>query len=217
MNKDINKYYDTLNLMIPIRYQYIKKIIFKYQNKEIVNAFKSKKVLDLGCGTGEFLKIFYDMGANCIGIDSFKNFKVKNFKKIRFINEDIYTYLNKNKNYKFDYIFCFEVIEHLNDKDKFFKLVKKNLKRNGILFISTINKNWLSKKLIIDFAENFFGILPKKTHDYNLFFHTSKLKEACNKNKFKIIDLTGLVYNPLLKNFNFVNSDLVNYISTIEN
>ena len=46
MNKDINKYYDTLNLMIPIRYQYIKKIIFKYQNKEIVNAFKSKKVLD---------------------------------------------------------------------------------------------------------------------------------------------------------------------------
>ena len=137
MNKDINKYYDTLNLMIPIRYQYIKKIIFKYQNKEIVNAFKSKKVLDLGCGTGEFLKIFYDMGANCIGIDSFKNFKVKNFKKIRFINEDIYTYLNKNKNYKFDYIFCFEVIEHLFNPLHLLLQMSNVLNSKGTIFLST--------------------------------------------------------------------------------
>ena len=44
-----------------------------------------------------------------------------------------------------------------------------------------------------------------------------ELEKLCEDNNFNIIDVTGLKYNPLFKNFNFSNIQLINYISAIEN
>ena len=217
MSTDKEKYYEPLKLMTPIRYQYMKKIILNKKNASMDDVFIGKNILDIGTGTGEYLDIFKDLKANCIGIDSINNFKIKKNKNFKLIKVDLFKYLrNAPKNY-FDFIFCFEVIEHLEEKDEIFKLIKKTLKNKGILFMSTINQNPVSKLFAIKLAEDILKILPKKTHEYNLLLPINKLESLCNDNKLSIIDITGLRYNPLFKNFNFSNNQLINYITAIEN
>ena len=217
MSTDKEKYYEPLKLMTPIRYQYMKKIILNKKNASMDDVFIGKNILDIGTGTGEYLDIFKDLKANCIGIDSINNFKIKKNKNFKLIKVDLFKYLrNAPKNY-FDFIFCFEVIEHLEEKDEIFKLIKKTLKDKGILFMSTINQNPVSKLFAIKLAEDILKILPKKTHEYNLLLPINKLESLCNDNKLSIIDIIGLRYNPLFKNFNFSNNQLINYITAIEN
>ena len=217
MSTDKEKYYEPLKLMTPIRYQYMKKIILNKKNASMDDAFIGKNILDIGTGTGEYLDIFKDLKANCIGIDSINNFKIKKNKNFKLIKVDLFQYLRKAPKNHFDYIFCFEVIEHLEEKDEIFKLIKKTLKNKGILFMSTINQNPVSKLFAIKLAEDILKILPKKTHEYNLLLPINKLESLCNYNKLSIIDITGLRYNPLFKNFNFSNNQLINYITAIEN
>jgi 2-polyprenyl-6-hydroxyphenyl methylase/3-demethylubiquinone-9 3-methyltransferase len=217
MSTDKEKYYEPLKLMTPIRYQYMKKIILNKKNASMDDVFIGKNILDIGTGTGEYLDIFKDLKANCIGIDSINNFKIKKNKNFKLIKVDLFQYLRKAPKNHFDYIFCFEVIEHLEEKDEIFKLIKKTLKDKGILFMSTINQNPVSKLFAIKLAEDILKILPKKTHEYNLLLPINKLESLCNNNKLSIIDITGLRYNPLFKNFNFSNNQLVNYITAIEN
>ena len=217
MSTDKEKYYEPLKLMSPIRYQYMKKIILNKKNASMDDVFIGKNILDIGTGTGEYLDIFKDLKANCIGIDSINNFKIKKNKNFELIKVDLFQYLRKAPKNHFDYIFCFEVIEHLEEKDEIFKLIKKTLKNKGILFMSTINQNPVSKLFAIKLAEDILKILPKKTHEYNLLLPINKLESLCNDNKLSIIDITGLRYNPLFKNFNFSNNQLINYITAIEN
>ena len=217
MSTDKEKYYEPLKLMTPIRYQYMKKIILNKRNASMDDVFIGKNILDIGTGTGEYLDIFKDLKANCIGIDSINNFKIKKNKNFELIKVDLFQYLRKAPKNYFDFIFCFEVIEHLEEKDEIFKLIKKTLKDKGILFMSTINQNPVSKLFAIKLAEDILKILPKKTHEYNLLLPINKLESLCNDNKLSIIDITGLRYNPLFKNFNFSNNQLVNYITAIEN
>lgn len=217
MSTDKEKYYEPLKLMSPIRYQYMKKIILNKKNASMDDVFIGKNILDIGTGTGEYLDIFKDLKANCIGIDSINNFKIKKNKNFKLIKVDLFQYLRKAPKNHFDFIFCFEVIEHLEEKDEIFKLIKKTLKDKGILFMSTINQNPVSKLFAIKLAEDILKILPKKTHEYNLLLPINKLESLCNDNKLSIIDITGLRYNPLFKNFNFSNNQLINYITAIEN
>ena len=217
MSTDKEKYYEPLKLMTPIRYQYMKKIILNKKNASMDDVFIGKNILDIGTGTGEYLDIFKDLKANCIGIDSINNFKIKKNKNFKLIKVDLFQYLRKAPKNHFDYIFCFEVIEHLEEKDEIFKLIKKTLKNKGILFMSTINQNPVSKLFAIKLAEDILKILPKKTHEYNLLLPINKLESLCNDNKLSIIDIIGLRYNPLFKNFNFSNNQLINYITAIEN
>lgn len=217
MSTDKEKYYEPLKLMTPIRYQYMKKIILNKKNASMDDVFIGKNILDIGTGTGEYLDIFKDLKANCIGIDSINNFKIKKNKNFKLIKIDLFEYLRKAPKNHFDFIFCFEVIEHLEKKDEIFKLIKKTLKDKGILFMSTINQNPVSKLFAIKLAEDILKILPKKTHEYNLLLPINKLESLCNDNKLSIIDITGLRYNPLFKNFNFSNNQLINYITAIEN
>ena len=217
MSTDKEKYYEPLKLMTPIRYQYMKKIILNKKNASMDDVFIGKNILDIGTGTGEYLDIFKDLKANCIGIDSINNFKIKKNKNFKLMKVDLFQYLRKAPKNYFDFIFCFEVIEHLEEKDEIFKLIKKTLKDKGILFMSTINQNPVSKLFAIKLAEDILKILPKKTHEYNLLLPINKLESLCNDNKLSIIDITGLRYNPLFKNFNFSNNQLINYITAIEN
>ena len=68
-----SKYYEPLEQMMAIRHQYMSKILRDHSGQDIYEFFKNKKVLDLGCGTGEFLNNYYGMGAECSGIDTENN------------------------------------------------------------------------------------------------------------------------------------------------
>ncbi len=212
-----SKYYEPLEQMMAIRHQYMSKILRDHSGQDIYEFFKNKKILDLGCGTGEFLNNYYGMGAECSGIDIENNFKIKNKINFELINIEANKFL-KNCKKKFDVIFLFEFLEHLEEQDKYqlFENLTKNLNENAYIFISTLNKNLLSKYLAIDIAENLLKLLPKKTHDFNLFLSPSKLQSISQKYNLNLMDIEGMKYNPIFKSFKLSKFDLVNYIGTLK-
>ena len=212
-----SKYYEPLEQMMAIRHQYMSKILRDHSGQDIYEFFKNKKILDLGCGTGEFLNNYYGMGAECSGIDIENNFKIKNKKNFKLINIEANKFL-KNCKKKFDVIFLFEFLEHLEEQDKYqlFENLTKNLNKNAYIFISTLNKNLLSKYLAIDIAENLLKLLPKKTHDFNLFLSPSKLQSISQKYNLNLMDIKGIQYNPIFKSFKLSKFDLVNYFGTLK-
>ena len=212
-----SKYYEPLEQMMAIRHQYMSKILRDHSGQDIYEFFKNKKILDLGCGTGEFLNNYYGMGAECSGIDIEDNFKIKNKINFKLINIEANKFL-KNCKKKFDVIFLFEFLEHLEEQDKYqlFENLTKNLNKNAYIFISTLNKNLLSKYLAIDIAENLLKLLPKKTHDFNLFLSPSKLQSISQKYNLNLMDIEGMQYNPIFKSFKLSKFDLVNYFGTLK-
>ena len=211
-----SKYYEPLEQMMAVRHQYMSKILRDHSGQDIYEFFKNKKILDLGCGTGEFLNNYYGMGAECSGIDIENNFKIKNKINFKLINIEANKFL-KNCKKKFDVIFLFEFLEHLEEQDKYqlFENLTKNLNKNAYIFISTLNKNLLSKYLAIDITENLLKLLPKKTHDFNLFLSPSKLQSISQKYNLNLMDIEGIQYNPIFKSFKLSKFDLVNYFGTL--
>ena len=217
MAKYNKEYYEPLEQMMAVRHQYMSKILRDHTDQDIYNFFQNKQVLDLGCGTGEFLNNYFEMGAQCTGIDIEKNFKLKNKKNFNLYNLDANTFL-KNCKKKFDIIFLFEFLEHLEegDKHKLFESLIKILNKNALIFVSTLNKNLLSKYLAIDIAENILKLLPKKTHDHDLFLSPTQLQTISQKYKLSLLNVEGLQYNPIIKSFKLSKVDLVNYIGALK-
>ena len=217
MAKYNKEYYEPLEQMMAVRHQYMSKILRDHTDQDIYNFFQNKQVLDLGCGTGEFLNNYFEMGAQCTGIDIEKNFKLKNKKNFNLYNLDANTFL-KNCKKKFDIIFLFEFLEHLEegDKHKLFESLIKKLNKNALIFVSTLNKNLLSKYLAIDIAENILKLLPKKTHEYDLFLSPTQLQTLSQKYNLSLLNVEGLQYNPIIKSFKLSKIDLVNYIGALK-
>ena len=217
MAKYNKEYYEPLEQMMAVRHQYMSKILRDHTDQDIYNFFQNKQVLDLGCGTGEFLNNYFEMGAQCTGIDIEKNFKLKNKKNFNLYNLDANTFL-KNCKKKFDIIFLFEFLEHLEERDKhkLFESLIKILNKDALIFVSTLNKNLLSKYLAIDIAENILKLLPKKTHKYDLFLSPTQLQTLSQKYKLSLLNVEGLQYNPIIKSFKLSKVDLVNYIGALK-
>ena len=93
--------------------------------------------------------------------------------------------------------------------------LKKLLKPQGKMIISTFNRNFLSKLFAIFIAENILNWVPKNTHTYSKLIKPEELRSFFNKNKINVTDLTGLVFNPLSGQWMLdKNNCLINYFCT---
>ena len=210
------KYFEPLEQMIAVRHQYMSKIIKKFTNLNIYEYFNNRKILDIGCGTGEFLKNYHDLDNQCIGIDIQKNFKFKNVNGYILKNIDLKGFIKNNKK-KFDVIFLFEFLEHLNLEDRkfLFKNLFNLLNKNSLVFISTLNKNIISRFFSIEIAEKYLKLLPQNTHEYKYFIKPSEIQNLAKSNKLSLLDISGMSYNPIIKSFKLSNFDLINYFGSL--
>ena len=108
----------------------------------------------------------------------------------------------------------FEVLEHIDDWKKFLNKIKINLKKNGIIILSTINRNLLSKISAIIIAENILKWIPEGTHTYEKLIKPEEIKLELNKNGFDTTSFKGIYYNPIINKWNFTNNTSVNYFCT---
>ncbi len=202
----------------PVRIEYIKKSIIKQFNiKKKQKPFSSLEILDIGCGGGLLTEPMSRLGGKLTGIDaSKKNINIakvhakKNNLRINYICSSPE---NLNSNKKYDVILNMEIVEHVNDLNFFIKSSSSLLKKNGIMFIATINKTLKSYLLAIIGAEYILNWLPVGTHDWFKFVEPEKLKKICEQNKLIFSNLNGLKYNILNDSWNLDKSTDVNYIS----
>ena len=215
---DPNGKFKPLHKFNPIRIKYIKDNIIKKFNLNSSNKpLKTINILDIGCGGGLLSEPMSRLGASVVGIDaSKKNIEVakfhakKNKLKINYIcaSPEI---LKIQK--KFDVILGMEIVEHVEDINFFIKKSSELLKKNGLMFIATLNKTLKSYMFAIVGAEYILKWLPIGTHDWNKFIKPDELIKITKINNLKLEKLDGMNFDLLTNEWNLSSNNSVNYIA----
>ena len=156
------------------------------------------------------------LGANVVGIDaSEKNIEVAKFhaKKNKLkINYKVSSPEKLKTKIKFDVILNMEIVEHVENIDFFIKESTKLLKKNGIMFVATLNKTLKSYAFAIIGAEYILKWLPIGTHDWEKFVKPNDLIKISEKNGLSLKKLDGMKFNILDNSWKVSNDNSVNYI-----
>ena len=209
--------FKPLHKFNPIRIKYIKEnIINNFELKNKSKPLSGINILDVGCGGGLLSEPMARMGASVTGIDaSDKNIKIaklhskKNKLKINYLCSSPEK-LNVKK--KFDVILNMEIVEHVEDINFFLESCSKHLKKNGLMFVATINKTLKSYIFAIVGAEYVLRWLPIGTHDWEKFVKPEELKKILMKYNMSLNKLDGMYFS-VIKNEWSLSTDLsVNYI-----
>ena len=202
----------------PVRLKYIKDTITKkFGNKSKKLPLKDIKILDIGCGGGLLSEPLSRLGATVTGIDaSNRNIKIAkmHLKKSKL---DIDYYCSSPDKFfakeKFDVVLNMEIVEHVDNVDFFLFKSSELLKKNGLMFIATLNKTLKSYVFAIIGAEYILKWLPIGTHDWNKFLKPGDLINICKNNSLNLNDLIGVKFD-ILKNEWIVSEDSsVNYLA----
>ena len=209
--------FKPLHKFNPIRISYIKKnIINTFKLNQKIKPLKKVKILDIGCGGGLLSEPLSRLGAEVVGIDaSDRNIKIAKSHAIK-SNLDI-KYLcsspeNFNSKTKFDVVLNMEIVEHVQDVDFFLKSCAKLLKKNGIMFVATLNKTLKSYLFAIVGAEYVLRWLPIGTHEWDKFVKPNDLVDILKKYDLKLDSLDGMKFNPIKNEWNISSDRSVNYI-----
>ena len=210
-----------LHLFNPARISFIKdKLISHFTlNPNSEKPLEKLKILDIGCGGGLLCEPLNRLGATITGIDaSNNNIEVAklhskemnlNIKYIHAAPENL-----DLKNNTYDAVLCMEVVEHLKDVNLFIENCSKLIKKNGIMFIATINKNLKSYIFSILGAEYVLRWLPIGTHNWDKFLTPQDLEIITSKNNFMVDEIVGMKFNLFSKKWSRTNDSSINYIST---
>ena len=213
--------FKPLHKFNPIRIKYIKDNIIQHFNIKSKNMpLKNINILDIGCGGGLISVPMKKLGANVVGIDaSLKNINIakthskKNNLKIKYICSSPEK-LKINK--KFDILLMLEIVEHVDDINFFVKKSSKFLKKNGLMFIATLNRTLKSYIFAIVGAEYILNWLPIGTHDWEKFVRPEDLISIAKNYKLNLKDLSGLNFNPLIDRWNLTSDNSINYIANFK-
>ncbi len=177
--------------------------------KKLIPQNKYSTICDLGCGEGLFTEFIEKQTNNSqvIGIDI-------NSKKIEraIINSPSTVYIRGDstkiplKSSSCDLVFCFELIEHINNTKSLLQEVRRILKPEGIFILSTPNIHSFTAFTgkIAYFMMNKKYTAFDETH-INLFW-PERLLDNLRVSNFKKVDIygifpypTGFTYPPFLR------------------
>ena len=215
---DVEGKFKPLHKFNPIRIKYIKESVienFKLQNNEKL-PLKGIDLLDIGCGGGLLSEPMCRLGATVTGIDaSEKNIEIAKIhaKKNNLNINYICTSPEKIQKEKFDVILNMEIVEHVENVDLFLNSSSSLLKKDGLMFVATINKTLKSYLFAIIGAEYILRWLPIGTHEWEKFIKPDDLKNILSKFDMTMIKTDGVKFNPILDKWSLSKDTSINYIS----
>ena len=215
-----NGKFKPLHIFNPTRISFIKeKLISHFKiDPNNQNPFNKLKILDIGCGGGLLCEPLCRLGAKMTGIDASNN----NIEVAKLHSKEMnlnIEYINcspekLNLKNEFDVILNMEVVEHVADVNLFIKNCSKLIKKNGIMFVATINKNLKSYLFAIVGAEYILRWLPINTHSWDKFLTPQNLEIIAKKNSFSADETVGVKYDIFSNTWSKSDDASVNYIST---
>lgn len=119
---------------------------------ELVGNLKNQTLLDLGCGFGDYAKIYSEKGAKVTAIDNSKkeieHAETLNIPDVKFMVYDIRNKLPFEDS-SFDIITSSLVFDHLEDLKSLFKDCHRILKNKGMMVFSITNPVFFQEKSLV--------------------------------------------------------------------
>lgn len=162
-----------------------------------LTTMKHTKLADLGSDRGMNLRLLDKVGLlgsleEIVAIDRHKpqlNGLVNKCPNIKDLKSDI-THMHSISNNSFDLILCTQVIEHIKDREKAMKEMKRILKPGGKLFISSVAKRWYG----LYWHRNRKGkivVHPDHEHEFASIREFTKLIESSSLKVTKAREIPG--------------------------
>ena len=206
---DRNSEFRPLHEINPLRANWI----------DLHSPVAGKTLVDVGCGGGILAEAMAQRGATVTGVDMGEAaLAVARIHQLESGVEVDYRQMTAEalaaeQPGSFDVLSCLEMLEHVPDPAAVISACAELCKPGGDLYFSTINRNPKAWLFAIVGAEYILGLLPKGTHDYNKLIKPSELAEWTREAGLELQRMTGLLYNPITKNYWLEERDVsVNYM-----
>lgn len=209
-----------LHRINPLRIRYIRDHACRHfgRRAEDISPLSGLTLSDIGCGGGLICEPMARLGAAVTGLDAGEeNIGVARM-HARQTGLNIDYMLSSAEELaaagkQFDIVLALEVAEHVADVPVFLQALCTLLKPGGLLVMSTLNRTLKSYLFAIVGAEYVLRWLPQGTHQWNKFLRPSELAEPLTKHGLKLLEMQGMVLDPLRQEWKLTPRDLqVNYL-----
>jgi len=172
----------------------------KVRNPWISNEIRKRfnqniSLLDIGCGAGLLTNALALEGHTVTGIDLSKpSLEIAKGKdttgQVRYLEANAYELPFADQS--FDTVCAMDVLEHVEQPERLIAEASRVLKKGGLFFFHTFNRNPLSYLVIIKGVEWCVQNAPKNMHVYSLFIKPQELRLLCDKNQLSVENIVGL-------------------------
>ncbi|HFS67095.1 MAG TPA: class I SAM-dependent methyltransferase [Flavobacteriia bacterium] len=183
---------DSTKTLIDRLYQTVKKYAIAKKVRLVKKYIHDKNdaisLLDIGCGTGDFLKVCSDKGFKVSGVepnDKARNLALNKLNAI-LIENSIYEFSNTQK---YDVITMWHVLEHVPDLNKNIIALKSLLKPNGILIIAVPNY----KSFDANYYKAFWAAYDVPRHLWH--FSKQSIEQLFSKINFKVSNILPMKFD----------------------
>ncbi|CAD5227849.1 unnamed protein product [Bursaphelenchus xylophilus] len=182
---------------------------------------KGIKVADIGSGAGILTLPLARLGATVDGIEATEEcvrvadrladnvLDAGTRKRINFVNSSVEE-LAETKVEAYDAVIASEILEHVADQADFVRAAVRLAKPGAPLFFTTLNRTALSRVVGIWLAEG-LGFLPSGLHQWDKFVTPDELRSHLLLNDCQVIYKRGLIYDPLLNEWDWFFGEQINY------
>lgn len=208
-----------LHKLNPVRLAYIRdRACARFgRDAKVPRPLAGLDALDVGCGGGLLAEPLARMGARITGIDPAEpNLSVARRHAAAAGLEIAYRAQAAEElaaaGERFDLVCAMEVVEHTADQPAFLRTCAQLVRPGGGLVLATLNRTFRSFALGIVAAEYVLGWLPRGTHSWSRFVRPSEAARALRRGGLRVVDVTGVVYDPLRDRFRQSPDAAVNYM-----
>ncbi len=196
---EIRKYYKSdkyishakrVTSLFDIIYKIVRKFTLRSKKKKVLNfsQMKSGSLLDIGCGTGKFLKIMKQSGWAVQGVEidnSARAIAEEGVGKTIFNQNDFF-----NSAKKYNVITLWHSLEHLNTLTRFLEKISISLNANGVIMIAVPNY----KSFDAEYYKQDWAAYDVPRHIYH--FSYGAMEKLMEKFNFKLIQSKQLPFDP---------------------
>jgi 2-polyprenyl-6-hydroxyphenyl methylase/3-demethylubiquinone-9 3-methyltransferase len=184
-----------------------------------VGALQALRIADIGCGAGLMCEPLAARGAQVVGVDA----AAKNISAARLHANAGGLHIDYRVGEPqavlragefFDVLLLLEVVEHVDDVQRFVRDAAAHLAPGGLLVASTINRTLRSYLAAIVGAEVVFRVLPRGTHRWAQFVRPEELEQATAACGLVHGERRGMAYLPAVHRAWWTGDLSVNYIAS---
>ena len=177
------------------------------------------RVLDVGCGGGLLCESMARAGARVTGIDLAP--AMIEVARLHAIEEQLdidyrvvaAETLTAADPAGFDVVTCMEMLEHVPDPSRMTATLASLVRKDGHVFVSTLNRNLKSFLLAIVGAEYVAHLIPRGTHEYERLIQPAELARWGRAAGLGLRELAGIDFNPVTHSCSLSHDPTVNYLA----